>query len=196
MFADLSTSSLITAISVEMTTIIEISMIKITKNTGGFTLIELLVSIAIFSLMTTFLIVNYRVDEQARILKNQSQEVVSALEKIQNMALTGETVNSVSPSIYRFSINNCLISCFYKLSGISADDAELPVIQKALASVSVQTNQPGGLAINFYPPRGNMLIQPGDLDSAGFELSNGSASYCIKVNAVSGRIDSLFGHCP
>jgi len=157
----------------------------------GFTLIELLVAIGIFTLLSSFMVVNYRDNETIRTLKNQAQETIAGMEKIQNMALTGESVNGASPASYQFSIAECAANCSYKLSAVFADHTDV-ISQTNLKSVSIK----GSLQADFSPPRGNMTISPGNLSTAAFEIYNAQAAYCVKVNSVSGRIDLVSGSCP
>lgn len=165
----------------------------------GFTLIELLVSIAIFASLSSFLIVRYRDNEKIRTLKNQAQEAIAGLEKVQNMALTGATVDSLAPSLYRFSIADCSENCGYELTAVFSDGSELPIsptAQTQLKSVRVSADPASELAVEFSSPRGKMALLPGNLDSAAFEISNDQAAYCVKLNAVAGRIDLASGACP
>lgn len=60
---------------------------------AGFTLPELLVSISIFVIITTAVIVNFRVGEQSGQLRLGAAAVVSALRTLQTMAQTGRLIN-------------------------------------------------------------------------------------------------------
>lgn len=166
------------------------------KSDRGFTLIELLVAIGIFTLLSSFLVVNYRGNETIRTLKNQALEAVAGLQRAQNMSLTGETVGGGSPSSYAFAIADCAADCAYSLSAFFPDNSSLAISQAALKNAAVKTFQPGGIRIDFSPPRGNMAISPGNLNTAAFEIYNAQAAYCVKLNSVSGRIDLVSGSCP
>lgn len=165
-------------------------------NERGFTLIELLVAIGIFTLLSSFLVVKYRGNETIRTLKNQALEAVAGLQRAQNMSLTGETAGGGSPSNYVFAIADCSADCAYSLSAFFPDNSSLEISRSALKNVAVKTFQPGGLRIDFSPPRGNMAISPGNLNTAAFEIYNAQAAYCVKLNSVSGRIDLVSGTCP
>jgi len=181
-------------------------MIIRNKNCG-FTLIELLLAISLFMILSSFTIINYRTNEKVRELKNQAQLLVSGLQKIQNMALTGESVNGLTPLAYKFSIAECSENCSYGLSAIVSSDlevAEEPISSSALKSVtiSIAGNPPGGLAAKFSPPRGKMSLQSADgaptaYADAAIEISNANHDgyFCVKLNSVSGRIDYISGQC-
>lgn len=165
---------------------------------AGFTLIELLVAIAIFSSLSSYLVIKYSNNEKSRSLKNQSLEAIAGLEKVQNMALTGETIDSMTPMLYRFSIASCVESCSYKLSVVWANLNEETIIEKALPNVGIATGFAQPLKVDFSPPRGKMLISVEGIpdDDIAFEIANDESAYCIQLNAVSGRIDSVSGACP
>lgn len=180
----------------------------IIKNENyGFTLIELMLAISLFMILSSFTIINYRTNEKVRELKNQAQEVVSGLQKIQNMALTGETVNGKLPLSYKLSIAECSDDCSYKLSAlVSSDPAEPEEIISTTAlksvTISIKNNPAGGLAVKFSPPRGKMALQSASDAEATYidteiEISNANHDgyFCVKLNTVSGRIDYSSGPC-
>lgn len=172
------------------------------RNRRGFTLIELMVAISIFTLLSSFTIINYRVNEKVRALKNQAQELVSGIQKIQNMALTGETVNSEVPIIYKFSLADCVDNCVYKLSAVISPTEETIISQTALKAVNINITPlaSGGIVAEFAPPRGKMLLHAQNdptetyADTA-IEIKNSDVAVCIRLNAISGRIDYISGAC-
>ena len=58
----------------------------------GFTLVEMLVSLAIFGVISGFVMANLRVGGQGDELRLSSQLVASAIRRIQTMAVAGQTV--------------------------------------------------------------------------------------------------------
>ncbi len=69
------------------------------RDTGvaaGFTLIELLISIAIFSVMTGYVISNYRTARQSDELRQGASLLANSIRRVQTMALAGEGVLSCS----------------------------------------------------------------------------------------------------
>lgn len=174
----------------------------IRKNHQGFTLIELMLAISLFMILSSFTIINYRANEKVRLLKTQAQEIVSGLQKIQNMALTGETVDGEVPLSYQFIINDCLNSndCSYKLQAVIPGNESIDISNSSLRSAIVEVGSGNDLVAKFYPPRGKIIL----IDSAQHELIDSSIEitnaghdgyFCIKINAVSGRIDYISGKC-
>lgn len=170
------------------------------RDDRGFTLIELLVAISIFTLLSSFMVVSYHNDEKAKVLKTQAQDVLTGLQQVQNMALTGELIDGISPISYKFLLSDCDNNCIYYLSAVLADGTQLPIAQKSLKSVAVDVQSASGLDVNFLPPRGKIEIAvPNGPDAATLKISNSqSVSYCIKLDSVSGRMDlsATTGACP
>ncbi|MFA6526034.1 MAG: prepilin-type N-terminal cleavage/methylation domain-containing protein [Candidatus Buchananbacteria bacterium] len=166
----------------------------------GFTLIELLVAISIFTLLSSFMVLSYHNDEKAKVLKTQAQDVLIGLQRVQNMALTGELVNGLSPLRYKFILTNCDSNCAYYLKAVLADNSELPIAQENLKSVIVDVQSASGLEVDFLPPRGKIeIINPANQDAVVLKISNSqSVSYCIKLDSVSGRMDlsATTDNCP
>lgn len=161
----------------------------------GFTLIELLISISIFSLLSSFVVANYRSNEKAKRLKNQAQLIVSGLEKAQNMALTGELAGGIVPLSYYFKLEDCSGGCSYGIFAETTDE-DIPVSSVSLSNLTAETSDGlGQLLVNFTAPRGRMLL-PENREEVGLSLNNSDNDYCVRINSVSGRIDSFSGECP
>lgn len=64
------------------------------KDLRGFTLIEMLVSLSIFSVITGFVIANYRVGQQGDELRISAQLVGSMVRRAQTAAIAGGEVSS------------------------------------------------------------------------------------------------------
>jgi len=161
----------------------------------GFTLIELLVSIAIFSLLSSFVVANYQGNERTRKLKNQAELIVSGLEKAQNMAMTGQLTDNFTPVSYKFLIKNCQSSCSYQIDAVFSGEAEEVLVATTnLSDAQIKTSSGSDLAVNFNLPRGRMIIGESS-PWAWLEISNGENTYCLKITAVSGRIDIKNGTC-
>jgi len=163
----------------------------------GFTLMELLIGLSIFALLCTFLVASYHNNEKAQELNNQAQNLVLALQKVQNMALTGQAVNGSTPAQYKFSITNCDIShCSYSLL---ADDTSFSNVSLPGIGISIKSPISNSLIVAFSPPRGEMSFVPTtDNDIASFEISTEDTSliFCLDLNAISGRINLASGACP
>ncbi|MFA6603414.1 MAG: prepilin-type N-terminal cleavage/methylation domain-containing protein [Patescibacteria group bacterium] len=63
------------------------------NDRSGFTLVEMLVSLAIFAVITGFVMANLRVGGQGDELRLSSQLVASSVRRIQTMAVAGQTVS-------------------------------------------------------------------------------------------------------
>lgn len=57
-------------------------------NNRGFTLVEALVVIAIISIISGFIVINFRHGEEGNKLQRSAQQVVQSIRKAQNMALS------------------------------------------------------------------------------------------------------------
>lgn len=178
---------------------------------SGFTLIELLVAIAVFFILTSFVVVKYQGNEDLRYLRNDVQALVDDLQKVQNMALTGESVGGYSPDSYRLVINDCTSDCGYE---IFANGQDTPLISKKLAHSVVSAVKGDSVVISnaqisvvFRLPRGRMFIYnnynfdaPDDnigLDTLAVNISNDDEknNFCLQLNSISGRIGMLPGKC-
>ncbi|KKU12654.1 MAG: hypothetical protein UX17_C0042G0005 [Parcubacteria group bacterium GW2011_GWC2_45_7] len=62
------------------------------KNLGGFTLAEVLVAMFIFTVITTAVVVNYRVGDRNTELRLAAEEVASFIRNAQIMAQAGRTI--------------------------------------------------------------------------------------------------------
>jgi prepilin-type N-terminal cleavage/methylation domain-containing protein len=162
----------------------------------GFTLIELLISIAIFSLLSTFVVANYNGNERTKKLKNQTQLVVSGLEQAQNKALAGALADGATPIAYKLTIMSCDNNCNYIITAVFADSEkeEVLVDQKSMSGVSITTSDNSGLEAEFSLPRGRMSLGEG-ISTFWVQLYNGDNYFCVNLTAVSGRIDIKNGRC-
>lgn len=164
-------------------------------NRRGFTLIELLLAISIFSMLSSFVVANYRSNEKIKILKNQAQMVVDGLQKTQNMSLTGATVGDLFPLSYEFEISDCSEVCSYKIRAEMIDE-EVLISQVNFYNLTIKTSEASGiLAASFFAPRAKMTLN-NQKNEAFIELSNKeNYFYCVKINSLSGRIESKSGGC-
>lgn len=161
----------------------------------GFTLIEILISISIFSLLSSFVVANYQANEKAKRLKNQAQLIVSGLERAQNMALTGEAVAGIVPLGYYFKMADCVSGCSYGIFAEAVDE-DILVFSGNLAGLSAVTSDNlGELLVSFSAPRGRMVLSD-EREEVSLALSVSGNDYCVRINSVSGRIDSFSGECP
>ena len=161
----------------------------------GFTLIEIIVVIAIMSAMFAFLFVNFRGKDNIRFLDNKANTILSDLQRLQTMSLSGELVNGLSPKYYFLRFSGCDSGCSnYQLEAKMPDNLEVIIENVALARILitiVQGAPTGAVDINFYPPRGTIKISSDEdlLVLKIAHLTNNLIFKYIKINSVSGRLD-------
>ncbi len=163
----------------------------------GFTLVELLVAMAIVSLLSTFVVFKYVENDQVKHLKNQAELIIDGLEKTQNMALTGQTTSDRTPLAYRFQLAECTTDCSYQIVAVFAADGqdEEVVENKNFGQALITTNTGQPLLATFNLPRGRLSLNDNQADSAWAQIANEDSFFCVKVIAVSGRLDLLSGEC-
>jgi prepilin-type N-terminal cleavage/methylation domain-containing protein len=180
------------------------------RDKKGFTLMELLVAIAIFGILSTFMVANFSRNEQAKELKQQAEILVAGLQKVQNMALAGTLVSDKSPLYYRLVLWNCQSNCSYNLWASFSSSPQIQIESILLNKINVEIKKtiplpvPNTLAVIFYPSRGNMRIDTAwmggrNWDEVMIELThvqNSVLKYCVTINSISGRIDLVSGACP
>lgn len=179
-------------------------------NNSGFTLIELLISIAIFTILSSIVLINFRANEKVHNLKNQAMLVLDSIRSAQTSALSGRLINQELPVSYGFILsssvgvtfsdetedckNGCLYASttngwkFLAKSGL-ADQMKIESYDKnnALNSDTV---------IDFMPPRANMNISFNSASSQSdvflkiYDSANPDIGlYCLGVSRMSGRMD-------
>ncbi|MFA4871805.1 MAG: type II secretion system protein [Patescibacteria group bacterium] len=173
------------------------------KNKIGFTLIETIVVIAIMSAMFAFLFVNFRGKDDIRFLDNKANTILSDLQRLQTMSLSGELVDGQSPKYYFFKFTNCATDgCTgYQLAAKMPDDSEFVIsdvgLEKILINViGAEGVQSGNIYVRFDAPRGTIQIFNGadSLDSLTAKAALSGIlvpddSRYIKISAISGRIN-------
>jgi len=164
------------------------------KIKSGFTLIEMLVALAIFGILSSFLLVNFRANSIGRNFKLEIDKISSALLTAQTMAQAGSLVNDELPSAYQMGIASCDSGCNYSLQAILSGLTKT-IEQGVLDNVKITNQQPPtNLIVSFAPPRGDLSLAPPSNGEAKIELSslqNSSLIYCLVINSVSGRIDTI-----
>lgn len=168
------------------------------KSQSGFTLIELLVAITIFALLSSFMVASFVFDEKARSLKEHADLVLAGIDQARNLALAGSGPNNVYYQQFIFTISDCQANCSYIISGKNNGDEPQEVISKNLEKVSVELvgEASGQLPIVFSVPRGRMTLPDPDKSEAKIQITNGTATFCIQVNSVSGKVEELKDACP
>lgn len=169
-------------------------------NNRGFTLMELLVAMSIFSLLTTFVVAKFSFSERSRSLKLEASKILFALQKTENMAITGQIFDSFIPLVYEFSLADCSEDCFYLLGAKDASGDYRELERQELKGLSVDVKGTDRVLFRFLPPRGFLEIIVGEQEgqsqqSAEATIGDNDISYCLEAGAVSGRINLKNGAC-
>ncbi|MFA6227819.1 MAG: prepilin-type N-terminal cleavage/methylation domain-containing protein [Patescibacteria group bacterium] len=166
------------------------------KLQQGFTLIELLIAIAIFTMLSSFMVASFTSDEKTRLLKEQADLVLAGIDQARNLSLAGSGPSNIYSQQFVFTVSNCQTGCFYEVKG---RDPDQQIVKKNLEgiSVTVKNETSNQLSISFAVPRGRMALS-GDSNpsEAQIEVSNNSSAFCIQVNSISGKVEEIKGNCP
>ncbi|MFA5124512.1 MAG: prepilin-type N-terminal cleavage/methylation domain-containing protein [Patescibacteria group bacterium] len=166
------------------------------KLQKGFTLIELLIAIAIFTMLSSFMVVSFTNDEKIRLLKEQADLVLVGIDQARNFSLAGSGPSNIYSQQFVFTISNCQADCFYEVSG---RDPNQQVVKKNLEGVrvAIKNEASNQLSISFAVPRGRMTLSgDGNPSEAKIEISNSSNAFCVQVNSISGKVEEIKGNCP
>jgi prepilin-type N-terminal cleavage/methylation domain-containing protein len=169
------------------------------KNQSGFTLIEILIAIAIFSILSSIMILNFRGDNKTKELKNDCQKITDALRQAQTMALSGQQVTNGAgkifiPDAYRF-MPVCSGSTCKSLRLVASSSPTSFLI----STIRLDKSEIYGLnilAINFIPPSADSSILINGVATTSVNMKvrhtqNNTLSRCVSYNSISGRIDIL-----
>ncbi|MFA5029199.1 MAG: prepilin-type N-terminal cleavage/methylation domain-containing protein [Patescibacteria group bacterium] len=171
------------------------------KMTAGFTLIEILVVIAIMGALSSFLIINFRVNEDSRKFKNDSLLVMDGFKKAQTMALASQLVEGRAPVGYAVLLDDCSFgSCSYEIASYGGDkkdfsnQSDFKTIEKVNLSEEVELKAKNSRII-FFPPRAeSVILVNGEITNyLPVELRHKKGKLlpiCVTVSGMSGRIDS------
>ena len=170
------------------------------NKSRGFTLIELMVSIAIFGILSAFLLVNFRANNESRNFKLEASHVVDGFKRLQNMALSGALVADQLPVAYEGILTDCLSGCSITLRAKLTDNSYLDIDRVILDKASLKIYQPGvsSLTLSFTPPRGDLSLSSGKVSEVMVDIGHSQRSdlnYCLIINNVSGRIDLINKLC-
>lgn len=167
-------------------------MKPIQNNLKAFTLIEALITVAIISIATAVMLVNYSNTQATQRLESSAREVEAAVREIQGYALTGyQDVAGSDPC--RFEISWTAGSPTYNLNYYYKDqntDACGP--QSPIATYSLRNGVTFGSTGSFYfiPPWA-VIYPQGSNKTIMLNLSGSSHVVCI--DEKSGRIDNWSG---
>ncbi len=166
-------------------------------NNQGFTLMELLIAISIFSLLITFVVVNYVSNEESRLLKLEASKILDGLQKTENMSITGQIFDSFVPSVYEFHLSNCSDNCYYVLSVKDALGNSKELENQKLNRIGINILGGNDVLFRFLPPRGRLEIIVNEIikPSIKIDLGNNENFYCLEASSISGRISLKDGFC-
>lgn len=157
------------------------------NNKRGFTIIEMMTVIFMMSILSTMVVASYRNNEEARNLKQQAELAVDGLERAQNYALTGSTVDDNQiPIAYQFKVVQCDYefngTCQYQIwAKINNGNNDIFIESRSFTKVNINND----FSVDFLLPRGKIENIEGD----NFKITNETGSYTIEVNSISGRIN-------
>ncbi|MFA6919172.1 MAG: prepilin-type N-terminal cleavage/methylation domain-containing protein [Patescibacteria group bacterium] len=170
------------------------------KNSAGFTLIEILIAIAIFSILSSIMILNFRGDAKTKELKNDCQKITDALRQAQTMALSGQQVTNGSgksfiPDAYRFMPTCSGFPATCKSFSLIASSSPSFMMSKTRLDKS-EIYGLNSLVINFIPPSADSSISVNGVATTSVNIKvrhtqNNTLSRCVSYNSISGRIDIL-----
>lgn len=161
-------------------------------NKRGFTLIELLVTMAIFGVITTIVVVNFRAGQKQDFLNLSADEIVSNIKKVQTAAITGELIEGEIPAGgFGLHFEEDANSYIYFADDGNHSYTNDTILQEYFLEKNVFIDS--NLDIVFDPPRPTVYFN-------GFTTENKKeiilkstdtdiSSKKIIINAVSGRID-------
>lgn len=151
----------------------------------GFTLIEVLFAIAIFSILATFILVNYRKDQDYRDLKIDTMMVYDLIKKAQTMSMANQEINGKNYSKFIVNIKDS--------AGSLRGDVDVIPFENLTIKKSKVIEE---FDAEFSVPRGDMIINK-PLRIPNFatttikliNIKNESLYKCIDVSTISGKID-------
>lgn len=180
-------------------------MITIHKNFSGFTLVEMLVVMSIIGIFSSFLVVNFRSQENQRQLKNGALALLDGIKKAQTLALSGSTLVSdavdygllVNPA-YNFvnGSKSCQLGCIYAQKA----DASVYFLEALDFPNVTLDNSAVNFAVGFSLARGNITMAKGSTVLSQFTIKlyhskqPSLAPYCVNIATVSGRLEAIL--CP
>lgn len=142
----------------------------VSYSARGFTLLELLVSMAIFAIITTVVVVNFRTGRHTDTLRSSAMGLVNQMRELQSMAQVGRTVEvcpddnglaQVARGGYGLYIERGQIlffaNCAHGNRGYNADSRALGILTPMIGQ-GVAIDSPAQLAILFEPPNASIFI--------------------------------------
>ncbi|MFA6422053.1 MAG: prepilin-type N-terminal cleavage/methylation domain-containing protein [Candidatus Buchananbacteria bacterium] len=164
-------------------------------NKKGFTIIEILIAIAIFSILSSVMLVNFRKDQHYRDLKLDASLLEDAIKKTQTLALSGQSIDG--KSFEKFVIKSNALNNgepIFVLGALGYDGSmveieELPLKNSIIKNIS-------NLKIEFDTPRGQARIFINN-DATSVRtttvkiqnISNEALAKCVDISSISGRVD-------
>ncbi len=171
------------------------------RKGAGFTLIEIMIAVAIFAVLSSIMILNFRVDAKSKELKNDCQKITDALKQAQTMALSGRQVADNSgqtfiPNGYEFVPSSCSGSACRSINLIASTSINNIPVLGVIQLEKSEIYSPNGLIITFFPPSADsqILINGNSTTSVQIKVEHildPNLSKCIIYNSISGRMDIL-----
>ena len=173
------------------------------KSRRGFTLVELIISMAIFSLMTTLVIANFRSASSQRLLRSQANALASVFKQAQVQALSGKPFNSAVPVggygvlLSICSVPPCAVTLFADVNGDFTYDGAAEKIEDFALGQNVTLTAlslAAPVAVVYKPPSAFVCINGKCSETAPVQITltayQTASSQIVKLNPSSGQISS------
>ncbi|MEA2088315.1 MAG: prepilin-type N-terminal cleavage/methylation domain-containing protein [Patescibacteria group bacterium] len=174
---------------------------KIKNNIFGFSLIELLVSVSIIVIITSISVASFTSWKKDENLRQSALVLMSNMQKIQNMSLTGQMYNGSIPIAYGAYFNDTNPSSYTLFADMNGDyiydDDGTEKIEDfdLLGDVCISNLIPvasNKLTIIFKLPKAEIYINQDTLDNVAEidVIHNITSNFkTIKIKRITGQID-------
>lgn len=173
------------------------------NNQSGFTLVEVMLAAAIVGIFSSFMIINFRINDLNRKFDQVALVLLNDIKEAQSWALssyriTDDEGRKYLPDTYEVAVSQCLSGeCQYQI--IAQENGNSQILKSKLIPPGVIISSES-VNIFFEPPRAMTVINGSQgqvLDQYIIEMSHKDSninSKCIQISAMSGRVG--FINCP
>ena len=178
---------------------------KTHKKGEGFTLVEVLISIAIFLIITTIVLVNYRQGENSSTFRLQAFDIEDLIRDVQGMSIAGKKIEDTIPvngyGVFLDKIDDEIVVFGDMDSDNLFNEGVDLLYSRNFLSDNINFNKfnifcdiysnPNSLSLMFIPPKPLMIINnDSTCTSSVIYLDSDSADgiWIISFDAVTGRV--------
>ena len=172
---------------------------KIKNNIFGFSFMELLISVSIIVIITSISVSSFVFWKRNDNLRQSAFVLMSNIQKIQNMSLTGQMYNGNVPIAYGIYFDDTNPSSYITFADVDGDysyvEAEKIEDFNLLDNVNISNLIPidvNTLTIIFKLPKAEIYINQDVVDNeAVIEITHSgiSESKTAKIKSITGQID-------